>query len=51
MTTLKLQTISKLQTPITKPFQSLIGYLAVILSVLNFAFCSLIFVLDLNFGA
>jgi len=35
----------------TKTFQSLIGCLAVILSVLNFEFRSLIFVWDLYFGA
>jgi len=44
ITILKLQTISKLQIPMTKTFQSLIGCLAVILSVLNFEFRSLIFV-------
>jgi len=43
ITILKLQIISKLQIPMTKTFQSLIGCLAVILSVLNFEFRSLIF--------
>ncbi len=38
------QAISKLQIPMTKTFQSLIGCLAVILSVLNFEFRSLRFV-------
>ena len=37
------QAISKLQIPMTKTFQSLIGLFAVILSVLNFEFRSLIF--------
>jgi len=45
------QAISKLQIPMTKTFQSLIGYLPVILSVLNFEFRSLIFDWDLYFGA
>ena len=44
ITILKLQTISKLQIPMTKTFQSLIGYLDIILSVLNFEFRSLRFV-------
>jgi len=51
ITILKLQTISKLQILMTKTFQSLIGCLAVILSVLNFEFRSLIFVWYLYFGA
>jgi len=35
----------------TKTFQSLIGLFAIILSVLNFEFRSLLFVCDLSFGA
>jgi len=42
ITILKLQTISKSQIPITKLFQTIIGYLAVILSVLNFEICILV---------
>jgi len=44
------QAISKLQIPMTKTFQSLIGYIAIILSVLDFEFRSLIFVRYLYFG-
>ncbi len=38
------QAISKLQIPMTKTFQALIGCLSVILAVLNFEFRSLIFI-------
>jgi len=43
--------MSKLQNTMSKTFQSVNGCLAVILSILNFEFRSLIFVWNLYFGA